>query len=112
MDEKKVGKIKQNETKIFHIPPGKHEVYVRIDGIPSNKFKFSAEPGATVSLLVDLHRVSGFKRYLFLILFGLTLALSVTIPPYTLLGFVVAGAIFVYFKGRPRIRSRQMSRLA
>lgn len=66
VDGTEVGAVKRNETVMFAIDPGDHDVYVKMDWVRSPALTITATDGSNVHLLAVLpeHRLQAFKSLL------------------------------------------------
>ncbi|HTE58581.1 MAG TPA: hypothetical protein VK694_07640 [Verrucomicrobiae bacterium] len=54
VDGKKIGTIADNERKDFHVKPGMHALYLKIDYIKSNHINFKGGDGEDLSFEIKI----------------------------------------------------------
>lgn len=98
VDGIEICKIKNSETEHIDIASGKHEIYVKIDWQKSNKIEFLLKENEQSFFQIDIKSPNGIKYYVILLCGILFLISGVSLPPYSIIGFIGCGYFFSKLK--------------
>lgn len=90
VDNKKVGKIKNNETLHLKIPPGKHTIQIKIDFIKTNLFEINLKPEQKIFLTIDRKYLPKWEYFLNILAFGIIVTVG---SFFGILGAGIGGGI-------------------
>ena len=76
VDGERVGTINNDDFKVIQLPAGSKKVWVKIDWLKSNKKQIEIESGKKTRLSVGIHKTHIFKKIVYFLLFGLSIAIG------------------------------------